>query len=462
MMYTIRLDRFLYRFNMKYRYHNHHHHLTNNNAKRVIIYLTTRFKSTSLLNQIGSAPPDEILGLTEIFNKDTNPKKVNLTVGIYKDNYGKVTTFPSVKKAQDLVNKNYQSFQNLAYLPINGNRDYSKNVLNFIWNDSCEGLANNYLLKDKINFVQTLSGTGAVALAAKFLSSFISRTIWVPSYSWPNHLNIFKENGFQNIKSYDYYNESNGTVSVDKWLNSLKLSSSQTNSTSPQCILLHACCHNPTGIDPTKEQWKTIIDTIYELNMVPIIDMAYQGLESGHLVDDAYLLRICLNKGDWPNGLYLCQSFAKNMGLYGERVGSLSIVTPLNSNPDTNSNIDSQLKPIIRSIYSSPPGYGSHVVNQVLSNKNLKLQWFDDVQNMVNRLKTIRLNLFNNLKWHDLIDFEKQHGMFYFTRFNLKQVSHLRNKYSIYLTDDGRLSLSGINDSNIDYVCEALYEVGKL
>lgn len=196
--------------------------------------------------------------------------------------------------------------------------------------------------------------------------------------------------------------------------------------------------------------------------MVPIIDMAYQGLESGNLIDDAYLLRICLEKGDWPNGLYLCQSFAKNMGLYGERVGSLSIVTPLNSNFETKSNIDSQLKPIIRSIYSSPPGYGSRVANEVLSNRVLRLQWFNDVQNMVNRLKSIRLNLFNNLKWRSLIDFEKQHGMFYFTRFNLKQVNHLRNKYSIYLTDDGRLSLSGINDSNIDYVCEALYEVTKL
>lgn len=458
-MFMVKLDGLLYKFNMNPRYH---HHLTNNNTKKVIIHLTARFKSTSLLNKIELAPPDRILGLIDIFNKDANPRKVNLTVGIYKDNFGKVATFPSVKRAQDLVNKNYQSFQSLTYLPINGNQDYSKNVLDFIWNDSCRGLAHNYLLNDKINFVQTLSGTGAVALAAKFLSKFISKTIWVPNYSWSNHLNIFKENGFQYIKSYNYYNDSNGTISVDEWLSDLKLNRSQTNITSPQCILLHACCHNPIGIDPTKEQWKTIIDTIYELNMVPIIDMAYQGLESGNLIDDAYLLRTCLSKGDWPNGLYLCQSFAKNMGLYGERVGSLSIVTPLNSNSNTNVNIDSQLKPIIRSFYSSPPGYGSHVANQVLLNKDLKLQWFNDVQNMVNRLKTIRLNLFNNLKWHDLIDFERQHGMFYFTRFTLKQVHHLRNKYAIYLTDDGRLSLSGINDSNIDYVSEALYEVAKL
>lgn len=432
-------------------------------TRNVIIRSTTRFNSTSLLNRIESAPPDKILGLTDFFNKDPNPKKVNLTVGIYKDNFGKVTTFPSVKKAQDLVNNNYQTFQSLSYLPINGNQDYSKNVLNFIWNDSCHNLGNNYLLNNKISFVQTLSGTGAIAIAAKFLSNFISRTIWVPNYSWANHLNIFKRNGFQNIRFYDYFNELDGTISIEKWLDNLKSIASQTATTSsPQCILLHACCHNPTGVDPTREQWKTIIDTIYELNMVPIIDMAYQGLESGNLIADAYLLRICLEKGDWPNGLYLCQSFAKNMGLYGERVGSLSIVTPLNSNFETKSNIDSQLKPIIRSIYSSPPGYGSRVANEVLSNRVLRLQWFNDVQNMVNRLKSIRLNLFNNLKWRSLIDFEKQHGMFYFTRFNLKQVNHLRNKYSIYLTDDGRLSLSGINDSNIDYVCEALYEVTKL
>lgn len=424
--------------------------------------------SGSLLSQIQSAPPDKILGLTDFYNNDKNPQKVNLTVGIYKDNSGKVTTFPSVSKAQSIVNSHFnENKTNLSYLPINGNQSYSQNVLNFIWNDSTKGKGINHLSEQKINFTQTLSGTGAIAITAKFLSNFISKDIWVPNYSWPNHLNIFKQNGLKNINYYNYYDPRTGTISIDNWLTDLqnskfKNSSNVGSSSPPQCILLHACCHNPTGIDPTKEQWKHIIDTIYDLNMIPIIDMAYQGLESGNLIDDAYLLRLCLDKGDWNNGLYLCQSFAKNMGLYGERVGSLSILTPLNSHQDLKSKIDSQLKPIIRSVYSSPPGYGSHVVNQVLSNPDLKSEWFNDVQSMTDRLHSIRLKLFDHLKWKDLINFEQQHGMFYFTRFNPKQVHLLKTKYSIYLTDDGRLSLSGINDTNIDYICEALYDVSKL
>lgn len=418
----------------------------------------------SLLSQINPAPPDKILGLTEFYNNDPNPAKVNLTVGIYKDNNGHVTTFPSVLKAQSLVNHNYnQKNHNLAYLPINGSQFYSENVLKFIWNDSVMGLGQDYISHDKINFIQTLSGTGAIAITAKFLSSFLSNSIWLPNYSWPNHLNIFKQNGFskENIFKYDYYNHQTGEISIENWLDQLKNSVPTSKRSTPQCILLHACCHNPTGVDPTREQWKLIIDTIHDLKMIPIIDMAYQGLESGNLIDDAYLLRICLEKGDWSNGLYLCQSFAKNMGLYGERVGSLSILTPLDSHANLKDNIDSQLKPIIRSVYSSPPGYGSHVANQVLSDNDLKLEWFNDVKNMVDRLHSIRLKLFDNLNWSDLINFKQQHGMFYFTRFNQSQVNVLKKKYSIYLTDDGRLSLSGINDSNIDYISQALYDVSK-
>lgn len=426
----------------------------------------TRNITTSLLSKVQSAPPDKILGLTDFYNRDTNPQKVNLTVGIYKDNNGKVTTFPSVAKAQHIIDTHSQLNKNLSYLPIVGNSDYSKHVLDFLFKDSCPNEGHQYLSQNKINFIQTLSGTGAIAITAKFISTFLSREIWVPNYSWANHINIFQNNGFNKINRYDYYDPQSGTISLDKWLSSLKSShkhnnNTTTTTTTPQCILLHACCHNPTGVDPTRDQWEQIIDSIHELGMIPIIDMAYQGLESGHLTNDAYLLRMCLQRGHWDNGLYLCQSFAKNMGLYGERVGSLSIVTPLDSHGSITAKIDSQLKPIIRSVYSSPPGYGSRVANQVLADPVLKQQWFKDVQGMVDRLHSIRLKLFDNLKWPDLIDWERQHGMFYFTRFTTGQVDLLKNKYSIYLTQDGRLSLSGVNDSNIDYISDALFNVAK-
>ncbi|CCK68305.1 aspartate transaminase AAT1 KNAG_0A06470 [Huiozyma naganishii CBS 8797] len=424
--------------------------------------VSRRWLSNSPLGKVRRAPPDKILGLTEHFNRDTNPKKVNLTVGIYKDDHGHVTTFPSVAKAQRIVDSHEELNKNLSYLPINGNEVYSKRVLDFLYRESCPDNA-ELLDKDKISFVQTLSGTGAVAIASKFLSAFISKDVWLPNYSWANHQNIFSKNGFENIHLYSYYDLSSGQVMVEKWLQELEDAVGRTdNVKTPQAILLHACCHNPTGVDPTREEWHTIIDKIHELNMIPIIDMAYQGLESGNLIDDAYLLRMCLAKGGWSNGLYLCQSFAKDMGLYGEGVGSLSIVLPPAARVENKLALDSQLKPIIRSIYSSPPGYGCRVAKVVLSNEALKQQWFRDVQNMVQRLHGVRHKLYENLQWPDLVNFEKQHGMFYFTRFKPKQVNELKEKYSIYLTNDGRLSLSGVNSSNIDYLSTALGKVSEM
>lgn len=409
----------------------------------------------SILNNIQQAPPDKILGLTEYYNKDKNPKKVNLTVGIYKDAWGKVTTFPSVARAQRIIERDSDLNKNLSYLPINGCKSYSENVLNFILNDSCN--RGDLVDENRVSFVQTLSGTGAVALASNFIAQFITKNIWLPNLSWPNHDNIFTRNGLKNNYRYSYYDLASGTLSVDKWLSELK--EVVPKSSTPHCILLHACCHNPTGLDPTREDWAKIIDTIHELNMIPIIDMAYQGLESGNLIEDAYVIRECLSGRDWRNGIYICQSFAKNMGLYGERIGSLSVITPSKAPSTTKAAIDSQLRQIIRSMYSSPPGYGSRVANLVLADKSLKQQWFSDVESMVNRLKSVRIQMFEKLNWPSIIDFEQQHGMFYFTRFNQKQVDQLKTQFSVYLTNDGRLSLSGINNSNINYVCEALETV---
>lgn len=420
--------------------------------------------SSSLLNQIEMAPPDKILGLTESFNNDKNPEKVNLTVGIYKDNCGKVKTFPSIANAQKIVDNHYELNKNFSYLPIKGGKAFSENVLNFLYDESCnvtneQNYGKDLLNNNKISFVQTLSGTGALAITAKFLSSFISRKVWISNFSWANHSNIFTKNGFNDLNFYSYYDLQTGQLTIDKWLNELKETVAKDKSKEPHAIILHACCHNPTGLDPAPEDWDKIIDVLHKLNMIPIIDMAYQGLESGNLLRDAYLLRKCLNpKYNWHNGIFLCQSFAKNMGLYGERVGSLSIVSPNHSTLKTKEAIDSQLKRIIRSLYSSPPGYGSRVANLVLSDPKLKSQWFKDVEFMVNRLHKIRFQLSNKLDWTG-VNSKQQHGMFYFTRFSLQQVHELRDKYSIYLTDDGRLSLSGLNDSNIDYVCDVFKKV---
>lgn len=414
----------------------------------------------SSIEGIPRAPPDRILGLTEQFNRDSNKKKVNLTVGVYKDAWGQVTTFPSVAKAQRLIDADMVLNTDLSYLPITGCPDYSEHVLNFLFKESCPLSGPKLLKEDRVSFAQTLSGTGALAVASKLLALFLSQTIWIPQPSWPNHKNIFRSNGFTDIRSYPYYRD--GKLTIDEWLDHLKTNVKREDN-KRHCILLHACCHNPTGLDPTKDEWRKILDTIHELEMIPIVDMAYQGLESGHPPKDAYVLRMCLDESrydSWPNGLFLCQSFAKNMGLYGERVGSLSVVSPPNQ-PHTKENVDSQLKQIVRSIYSSPPGYGSRVATVVLSKSFLRMQWYKDVEFMANRLSQVRKDMYEILKWPALTNFEQQHGMFYYTGLTPNQVDLLRKNYSVYMTMDGRLSLSGINDSNLGYVCDALEAVSK-
>ncbi|SCV01504.1 LAME_0G16622g1_1 [Lachancea meyersii CBS 8951] len=414
------------------------------------------YKFPGRIQAIPMAPPDKILGLTEQFNVDKNPKKTNLTVGIYKDNWGQVTTFPSVARAQTILDQSFEMNTDLSYLPIKGCPDFRENVLKFLYRDSCpEGV--ELLDQDRISFVQTLSGTGALAVASKFLSLFISRTVWFPDPSWPNHANVFQNNGFKNINYYTYYKE--GKLDVDGWIQDLEKEARETTDEYPPCIVLHACCHNPTGLDPTLEQWRRILDKIQELKMIPIIDMAYQGLDTGDLIKDTYLLRLSLDKNryQWPNGLFLCQSFAKNMGLYGERVGSLSVVTP--SGGDVKHNVDSQLKKIVRGMYSSPPGYGSRVANIVLSTPHLKDLWFEDVKNVAQRLQSVKAKMAERLDWESLKDPSRQHGMFLYTGLNTSSVDILRERFSIYLVQDGRLSLSGLNDSNIDYVCDALRKV---
>ncbi|CCE89583.1 aspartate transaminase AAT1 TDEL_0A02510 [Torulaspora delbrueckii] len=415
----------------------------------------------SSLEQIPRAAPDRILGLTEQFARDTRRQKVNLTVGVYKDGWGQVTTFPSVARAQKLIDSDFELNTDLSYLPITGCPEYSSAVLSFLFGESCPQVGPRLLEEGRVSFAQTLSGTGALAVASKLLALFLSRTVWISEPSWPNHQNIFRSNGFTDLRTYPYYQ--NGRLVVDEWLEKLKTEVRKDPETR-HSIILHACCHNPTGLDPTREEWVRILDTVHELGMIPILDMAYQGLESGNPPADAYVLRMALDEKRykcWPNGLFVCQSFAKNMGLYGERVGSLSVVTPP-AKPHVREHVDSQLKQIVRSIYSSPPGYGSRVATMVLSKSFLRMQWYKDVAFMTERLSQVRHNMHNLLKWPGLMNFQQQHGMFYYTGLSPKQVDVLRDKYSIYMTMDGRLSLSGVNDHNIDYVCEALDAVSKI
>ncbi|AMD18865.1 HBL037Wp [Eremothecium sinecaudum] len=407
------------------------------------------------LSSIPRARPDSILGLLEEFNQDQHPMKIDLTAGVYMDNSGKNSPLTAVNQAQLLLEQSGAN-KSLSYLPITGCPSFTNNVLKFLYTESAPN-GKKFLDSDSISCIQTLGGTGALTLASVFLSSFVSDTLWLPQLTWANHCNVFSHNGFSDIRYYTYYED--GEVNVDGWCDQLRavLTSKSARSDSPHSIVLHACCHNPTGMDPTIEQWSMIIPLINELGMVPIIDMAYQGLDSGNPDKDAYLLRLCLEY-EWPNGLYLCQSFAKNMGLYSARVGSLSIVHPIRF-PESKTQVDSQLKRIVRSLYSSPPRYGSMIATTILTNKNLKQQWYMDVKAIRDRLWLVRNTLHERLNWPRLIDKNTQHGMFYYSGLSPKQVNTLRKECSVYVTEDGRISLSGINSRNVDYVCEALLAV---
>ena len=441
-------------------------------------WLVNNVRSISTLNNLPKEQKDPILGLASVIKADPNPNKVNLTVGIYKDDSGTTPIFSSVQQAISKIHN-----KSLAYLPILGSVQYTSLVKKFLFQESMH--VEPQQRYDDIVTVQTFSGTGALAVCAHFLKTYTNKKILLPNITWGNHKNIYTKSGFEEIQPYRYYNkDAPQSVDVEGMLadmekfaakNSVSSSSSSSSSSfssssatgkglSPRsCVLVHACCHNPTGLDPTPEQWDRIFAKIHELQLVPIVDMAYQGLTTGNLVEDVAFLGKHINKYPWEHGFYLCQSFAKNLGLYGERIGSLSMVLPPNVTKPVRENIMLGLERVVRSQYSSPGIHGQEIVTHVLANKELKQQWFADVEKMHARINGIRKLLHEKLKhipnFANVYNEKTQHGMFYFSNLEKPQIAQLRELYSIYLTEDGRISLSGLNSKNMDYVCKAIEKV---
>ncbi|CUM52376.1 uncharacterized protein AC631_03313 [Debaryomyces fabryi] len=403
-------------------------------------------------NDIPLAPPDKILGISEAFVKDTNAKKVNLGVGAYRDNSGKPIVFDSVKSAEA---KLLETETEKEYTGIIGNKNFQKVVRNFIFNNSGKD-ANGAKLIDANRIVtsQTISGTGSLRVIADFLNRFNSaKKIYVPKPTWANHIAVFTDAGIS-AEYYDYYNKEINNLDYDK------LKKSLANADEGSVVLLHACCHNPTGMDLTSEQWDEVLSIVQQKKLFPLIDMAYQGFASGNPYKDIGLIRR-LNElvvsGDIST-YALCQSFAKNMGLYGERTGSISIVT---ESAEHTTAIESQLKKLIRPMYSSPPIHGSKIVETIFADESLYNAWLSDLDQVVSRLNTVRTKLYekldkSNYNWDHLL---KQRGMFVYTGLSAEQVIELREKYSVYATEDGRFSISGINDNNVDYLADAMNQV---
>lgn len=391
-------------------------------------------------------PPDAILGVTEAFKKDNNPKKINLGVGAYRDDNGKPFVLPSVRQAEKILmdgNKDHE------YATIIGVPEFNKLSAQLAFGDDSN------VLKDGLNVTsQAISGTGALRIGAAFFSKWFapSKDFYIPSPSWGNHTPIFKHSGL-NVKQYRYYDPK--TCGFDFQGALQDISSAPKGSV----IVLHACAHNPTGVDPKPEQWKEICDVIKKNELFPFFDMAYQGFASGDVAKDAFALRYFIEQGQQ---VALCQSFAKNMGLYGERAGAFSLIC---GSQEEAARCMSQLKIIIRPMYSNPPIHGARLVSTILGDANLKSVWLKDVKGMADRIISVRDQLANNLKkegsslsWQHITD---QIGMFCFTGLKPDQVERLTKEFSIYLTKDGRISMAGVTSKNVDYLAHAMHAVTK-
>lgn len=337
----------------------------------------------------------------------------------------------------------------IRYAPIAGVQSFIQLALEFGYGSSSEPVASK-----RIAAVQSISGTGGCRLAGEFIKKFVgsksNKKIFVPSPTWGNHINIFKDSGLVPTY-YPYYDSKNKAVDFSALMDFVKREDREV-------FMLHACAHNPTGCDLSRTQWQELSQLMKERNHVVFFDCAYQGFASGDPEADAFSFRQFVNDG---HQIMLCQSFAKNFGLYGERAGVLSVVT---ASPEEAERVNSQLKVIIRPMYSNPPLHGARIVAEVLGNPALKKMWLLECQGMAKRIGEMRVLLRQKLevgnaqqnKWKHITD---QIGMFCYTGLSQDQVKTLREKYHIYCTDDGRFSMAGINKLNIDYLARSVLAV---
>ena len=401
---------------------------------------------SSLWSHVEQGPPDAILGITETFKKDPHPQKMNLGAGAYRDDDGKPYVLSCIRKAEKNLT---EKLLDKEYSTISGIPLFNKNSAKLAFGSDSEIISNDLNVT-----VQGISGTGCLRIGAAFFEKFFpgAKAVYLPTPSWANHTPIFKHAGMK-IGQYRYYDKSNCGFDSTGCLEDLR------DLPDNSLILLHACAHNPTGVDPTHEEWQEISDVMRKKNHYPFFDMAYQGFASGDLTHDAYALRLFVKDGHRPA---LCQSYAKNMGLYGERIGAFSVVC---SSKEEAAAVESQIKILIRPMYSNPPIHGARLVNEVLGNDELHKEWLVEVKTMADRIITMRSQLKTKLaeagSIHDWSHITKQIGMFCYSGLTPEHVNRLGKEFSIYLTKDGRISVVGITSGNVDYLANAIHQVSK-
>ncbi|CAM2929684.1 aromatic amino acid transaminase [Vibrio mytili] len=397
-----------------------------------------------MLDHVKAYAGDPILSLMEQFMADERYEKVNLSIGLYYDENGNIPTLPSVAASKQALAT--QESQPCIYLPMEGLAPYRSAVQDLVFGESHPALK-----EKRVATIQSLGGSGALMIGADFLNHYFPNSkVWVSNPTWENHNAIFAGAGLE-VGTYPYFNPETKMLDFDGMVSKLKQLPEES------IVLLHPCCHNPTGVDLTNEQWDSVIEVVKEKKLIPFFDMAYQGYGEG-IVEDAYVIRKIALEKDVVS--FVSNSFSKTFSLYGERVGGLSVVC---GNDEEASRVLGQLKATVRRNYSSPAKHGAVVVSNVLNTEELKAQWFGEVEGMRSRILAMRETLHNQLKKlspeKDFSFLIKQKGMFSYTGFSQETVETLREVHGIYLISSGRMCLAGLNEHNVERVAEAFAAV---
>ena len=396
-----------------------------------------------MFESIERVPGDAILGLIEAFKNDKNPNKVDLGVGVYRDEQGNTPIMRAVKQAEKLLIDNEQT---KAYIGSHGDPEYGADILKTVFGAESEVLAN-----DRASATQSPGGTGALRLAADFIKTNLpGKSIWLSDPTWPNHLGVFGAAGL-NIEKYPYVDADN-RLDFDGMLAALK------QIPHGDVVLLHACCHNPTGFDLSQDQWQQVLAVLQERALLPLVDFAYQGFGDG-MDEDAYGVRLLANTLD---EMLITQSCSKNFGIYRERTGCFIAVA---KDADDMADVRSQLAITARENYSNPPGHGSAIVATIFNSDELTTMWREELDEMRGRINGLRSDFVQGLAPHGLdqrfAHVAEQRGMFSFTGLKPEHVEKLRDEHSIYMVKSGRANVAGLNSANLEYVCNAIADVVK-
>lgn len=398
--------------------------------------------SSSLFATVEMAPHDPILGVTEAYHADPNPNKVNLGVGVYTDDEGKVPVLECVRRAEQRI---ASSAQPRNYLPIDGLKAYDRAVQELLFGQDSPTLKSGRLVT-----VQTLGGTGGLKVGADLLRRVNpDADIWISDPSWENHRALFEYAGYR-VNTYPYYDAKTHGLKFDAMIETLgKIPAGSV-------VLLHACCHNPTGVDLKDDQWERVIQVVNDRGLIPFLDLAYQGFADGLDADAAAVRRFSAACPD----VFVASSFSKSLSLYGERVGALSIVT---ADASEVAKVLSQVKRVIRTNYSNPPTHGGQTVASVLTTPELRPLWEQELGGMRDRIKVMRRQLVDTIRAiradFDFSFVVDQRGMFSYSGLNREQVRRLREEYSVYAIDSGRICVAALNTRNVDYVANAVASV---